>query len=63
MSTTYSLLRSRTFWTIAVAIIIAVLNAITPFISPEYQGVITTILGVLAIYFHNNTAQKANAVN
>jgi hypothetical protein len=59
----YNILKSRTFWTILLTIIIAVLNAVNPFISPAYQGVITTILGILAIYFHTSTAVKAGAVN
>lgn len=44
-------------------IIMAVLNALTPFVPAPYQDIITAVLAVLAIFTHTSTAIKAGATN
>lgn len=61
--TTYSLLRSRTFWLLVLASIIPVANAIVPTLPLGVQDIVSAALSVLAIYTHNSTAQKAGAAN
>lgn len=61
--TTYSLLRSRTFWLLVLAAFIPVANAVVPTLPPSIQAVISVILSGLAIVTHNATAQSAGATN
>lgn len=63
MTQTYSLLRSRTFWTLVIMSLLPVLNAIVPTLPVPVQATAELILGILATYFHNSTAQKAGATN
>lgn len=59
----YSLLRSRTFWTMVAMFVVAGGNAIVPMISPGVQSIVELFLTVLASYFHLSTAVKAGATN
>lgn len=59
----YNPFKSRTNITIAIAILIGGANAVIPFLSPEWQGLVTAVLGALAVYFHTDTAVKAGAIN
>lgn len=59
----YSIWRSKTFWTIFITVALAVGNAVVPFMSPDIQATLTTLLGMLAAYFHNLTAVNNGATN
>lgn len=59
----YNPLKSKTNWIQVGIIAIAVINAVVPFIPVEYQDLVTAILGVIAIFTHTSTAQRAGAVN
>jgi hypothetical protein len=59
----YSLVRSKTFWTILVMVVVGAGNAVVPIIPADYQAVVVMLLGALASTFHLNTAQNAGAVN
>lgn len=63
MNNTYSLLKSRTFWTLVIMSILPIANAIVPTLPTGVQDIAIAILGVLAAYFHNSTAQKSGATN
>lgn len=62
-STTYNLLKSRTFWLIVVNAFIQIGNAVVPTLSPTEQALVGFVLGMLAIYTHNQTAVTAGATN
>ncbi len=53
-------LGSRTFWTIAIAIVINTINANTKFIPANILDIVNPILGLLATYFHVNPSQNYN---
>ncbi len=59
----YSLLRSKTFWTIVLMALIGAGNAIVPVIPPDYAGVLETILAVLASIFHLQTGRSTTGSN
>lgn len=59
----YNIFKSRTFWTIVITIGIGALNAALPFMPDSVQTTVQGLLGLVAIYFHNETAKKADAVN
>lgn len=59
----YSLLRSKTFWTIVAMVIVGSGNALLPVIPADYASVIQLILGAIASYFHLGTATKVGATN
>ncbi len=63
MTNTYSLLRSKTFWTIVAMAVIGAGNALVPVIPVAYQAVIEVILGAVASMFHLSTATTAGATN
>jgi len=50
---------SKTNWTLVVAILINIGNAVTPFMSASAAATVTTILGTLAIIFHIRGVNKA----
>lgn len=60
---TYSLLRSRTFWTLVVMSLLPVANVIVPTLPEGAQAATEIVLGVIAAYFHNSTAVRSGAVN
>lgn len=59
----YNPFLSKTNWLQAAIIAIAVLNAVVPFLSPDWQATVTSILAVLAVLTHTATAQKAGVTN
>ena len=59
----YSLLRSRTFWTIVAMFIIGGINSVKPVIPLDIVPYIEFALGALASYFHLDTAVKFGARN
>lgn len=63
MNNTYSLLKSRTFWTLVFMSLVPVVNAIIPTLSPMVQSIVVLILGAAGAYFHNDTAQRSGATN
>jgi hypothetical protein len=63
MNQTYALIRSRTFWTIFIMSLLPVANAIVPTFPPAVASVCEVLLGVVAAYFHNQTAINSGAVN
>lgn len=52
---------SRTHIVLAVAIIIAIGNAVVPFLSVQVASIITVILGALATIFHTSDVNNAVA--
>lgn len=59
----YNPFKSKTNWLQAGIIAIAVLNALVPFLSPDFQAVVTTVLAALAVLTHTTTAAAAGATN
>lgn len=63
MNTTYSLLRSKTFWTIVIMAFIGAGNALVPVLPPAYSSLAVILLGALASMFHLSTGQSTSGVN
>ncbi len=59
----YSLLRSRTFWTIVAMFVIGGGNAIVPVLPESIQVVGMFALSALASYFHLSTGQSKTGTN
>lgn len=59
----YNPFKSKTNWLQIGIIAIAVLNAVVPFLSPDWQASLTTVLAILAVLTHTSTAVKAGAEN
>lgn len=53
----YSLLKSRTFYTIIAMFVIGGLNAITQVLPPDVQTTAMAVLTVVASYFHLQTGR------
>lgn len=60
MKTSYSIFKSRTFWTIVVMFIVTGGNAIVPMLPPGIQVIVTAILGIMAAHYHTNPSQQYN---
>lgn len=60
---TYSLIRSKTFWTIIAMFIVGGGNAIIPVIPEGLQASLELMLTIIASIFHLSTAQKSGATN
>lgn len=58
MNTTFF---TKTNWTLIAAVVIALGNALIPFMSATAAGEITTVLGIVAMLFHVNDVQNAKA--
>jgi hypothetical protein len=56
----YSLLKSRTVWTVVAMFVIGGLNAIIPVIPADLQTGLMAVLGIAAAYFHVNPSQTYN---
>jgi membrane protein implicated in regulation of membrane protease activity len=56
---------SKTNWTLIATVVIAVGNAVVPFMSTQVSGIVVTILSVIAFAFHisdvNNAVASAKA--
>ena len=50
---------SSTQITIAITVVIAIGNALVPFMSPQFSGIVVTVLGLLASYFHVSDTKAA----
>ncbi len=59
----YSLLKSKTFWTIVLMFVTNGLAAISATIPPFFLILINALLSSLASYFHLDTAKSVGAVN
>lgn len=59
----YSLLKSRTFWSIVAMFVIGGTNAITSLLPQGAEPFVMLFLGVLASYFHLDTAKTVGARN
>jgi hypothetical protein len=59
----YSLLRSRTFWTVVAMFVVGGGNAIVPILPPAFQALVEGLLGILAAYFHKDGMIAAGARN
>ena len=59
----YSLLRSKTFWTIVAMAVLGAGNAVLPVIPADYQAVVMLVLGGLASLFHLSTGQSTTGTN
>lgn len=60
---TYSLLRSRTFWTIVAMFLVSGGNAISPMIPAGAELFLQAMLSLIAAYFHLQTAQAGDVTN
>lgn len=60
---TYSIFRSKTFWTTIVTFVVMGGNAILPMIPETYSVVVGGLLLILANVFHLDTAKKFGATN
>lgn len=63
MNNTYSLFRSKTFWTLVIMSVLPIANAIVPVLPASVQDVVTVLLGLVAAQFHKSTATSSGAVN
>ena len=63
MQSSYSLLRSKTFWTIVVMAVVGAGNALVPVIPADYQALVLLVLSALASYFHLSTGQSTTGTN
>ena len=59
----YSLLRSRTFWTIVAMAVVGAGNALVPVIPTDYQAIALLALSALASYFHLQTGNSTTGSN
>ncbi|MDE2232892.1 MAG: hypothetical protein KGJ90_02055 [Patescibacteria group bacterium] len=60
MQPNFSILFSKTFWTIVAMFIVGGGNAIVPVLPPAVQAIFLGLLGILATYFHVNPSQVYN---
>jgi regulator of PEP synthase PpsR (kinase-PPPase family) len=51
-------LKSKTFWTIVIAIVVNTINANQQFIPMNVLDIVNPILGLMATYFHVNPSQN-----
>ena len=56
----YSILKSRTFWTIVATIVVVDGNIILPLLPASIEGIVVLVLGGIATYFHVNPSQTYN---
>ena len=63
MNQTYSLLRSKTFWTIVVMAVVGAGNALVPVIPPAYQAIVELVLASMASMFHLSTGLSQSGTN
>jgi uncharacterized membrane protein len=54
----YSLVKSRTFWTIVLSFVVGGLNQVLPILPPGVATLATFFLGIAATYFHVNPSQN-----
>jgi hypothetical protein len=59
MLTNYNVFVSKTNWTLAVTILLAIGNAVVPFMSDATAAVVTTVLGAIAMIFHVSGVNRA----
>ncbi len=59
----YSLLRSKTFWTLVATAVVSVGNIFLPILPVAAQGLVTVILLVVASYFHLQTGVSTTGAN
>jgi len=63
MNQTYSLLRSRTFWTLVVMSLLPVFSAVVATLPQAVQAIAEILLAMLASYFHKDGMVQSGAVN
>lgn len=63
MAATYSLLRSRTFWTGIAMYAITWMPIIDTLVPAQWKPLADAILTLLMFYFHGQTAKNAGAIN
>ena len=61
--TTYSIFRSRTFWSIIAMFLVGGVQAISSVVPAPVETIIMFILGFAATTFHLSTAVNAGATN
>jgi hypothetical protein len=57
----YSILKSRTFWTVVAMFIVGGVNAIAHVLPADLQTVVMGALSLATMYFHINPSQSYNA--
>ena len=60
MTTNFSLLKSRTFWTTVATFFVVGGNAILPLLSPGAEVYVVGLLNLATIVFHINPSQVYN---
>jgi hypothetical protein len=63
MNQTYSLLRSKTFWTIVLMAVVGAGNAVIPVIPTQYAAVMEVVLAAIASIFHQQTGLSTTGTN
>lgn len=58
----FSLLKSRTVWTVFLMFMVGGMNAISPVLPADIQSTAMAVLSALAVYFHTNPSQTYNPV-
>jgi hypothetical protein len=56
----FDFLKSKTFWTLVVVVVINSINANKTMIPAEYLTIVDALLGILATYFHIDAVAKAS---
>jgi len=59
----YSLLKSRTFWTLVIGFLYQVWQLAMPSVPPAATGVIDAVFMMLASYFHYQTGNSTTGTN
>jgi hypothetical protein len=55
----FEFLKSKTFWSFVVLVVINAINANKAFIPAEYIGLLDAVIGILGTYFHIDSVAKA----
>ena len=63
MNPTYSLLRSKTFYTIVAQFVYDTWQLVAPSVNPTYSTILNVVFMSLASYFHLSTAKAFGARN
>jgi uncharacterized membrane protein len=63
MTQTYSLLKSRTFWTLVIMALLPVFSAVVATLPQSVQAIAEVLLGLLGAYFHKDGMVQAGATN
>lgn len=63
MENTYSLLRSKTFWTLVLMFVADAITVYGNLLSPQLLGLLNLVLTGVASYFHLQTGESTTGAN